>query len=161
MQYGINNIANNTAIIYAVFFFFFFFFAKQSYKAYQHSRKSEIDPLLRGAQSDTWKGCGLRERWRIGDNACNQLPLLPLALTPYGCHSNYTLHSAPPKVPKFSPSYCIVFKVHHLMIYMNEVYIRLCRCITFRFRNSWTKKTQYLYFTTPTPHIIVRTGKLH
>lgn len=25
MQYGINNIANNTAIIYAVFFFLFFF----------------------------------------------------------------------------------------------------------------------------------------
>ena len=24
MQYGINNIANNTAIIYAVYFFFFF-----------------------------------------------------------------------------------------------------------------------------------------
>lgn len=28
MQYGINNIANNTAIIYAVFFFLFFFFCK-------------------------------------------------------------------------------------------------------------------------------------
>lgn len=26
MQYGINNIANNTAIIYAVFFFLFFLF---------------------------------------------------------------------------------------------------------------------------------------
>ena len=26
MQYSINNIPNNTAIIYAVYFFFFFFF---------------------------------------------------------------------------------------------------------------------------------------
>ena len=105
MQYGINNIANNTAIIYAVYFFFFFFFAKQSYKAYQHLRNSEINQLLWGAQSDTEKGVVSARGEGLGTMlAINLLPLLPLALTPYGCHSQITHYTQPlPRSPSSPP----------------------------------------------------------
>ena len=123
--------------IFFSFFFSFFFFLQNKV-----TRPTYIQGIVKLTPSYEELKVTLKRVWSQREvknwGQCLQSTTAP----PFGFNSiwlpltNYTLHSAPPEVPKFSPSYCIVFKVHHLMIYMNEVYIRLCRCIPFRFRNS-------------------------